>query len=86
MHINHQTKGQGTSLLVSNLNVGTSAIYSFVDVIAQGVLVRRKPQKNLDFPLILLTQIYRCWVVWNQQLIVIVVPSILALVSLGKLS
>ena len=58
MHINHQTKGQGDNLLpvVSNLNVGASAIYSFIDVISQGVLVRRKPQKeNLDFPLILLT-------------------------------
>ena len=92
MHINHQTKGQleGSSLLpvVSNLNVGASAIYSFVDVIAQGVLVRRKPppKKNLDIPLILLTQIYRCWVMWNRQLAVIVVPSILALVSLGKSS
>ena len=73
--------------MVSNLNVGASAIYSFVDVIAQGVLVRRKPQKkNLDIPLILLTQIYRCWVMWNRQLAVIVVPSILALVSLGKSS
>ena len=42
IHINHQAKGQGDSLSVWNMNVGTSAIYSFVDVIAQGVLVRRK--------------------------------------------
>ena len=46
MHINHQAKGQGDSLLVWNLNVGTSTIYAFVDVIAQGVLVRRKLPKE----------------------------------------
>jgi hypothetical protein len=46
MNINHQAKGEGNSLLVWNLNIGTSAIYSFVDVIAQGILVRRKPQKE----------------------------------------
>ena len=66
MHINHQTKRQGDSLLVWHLNLGTSAIYSFVDVIAQGVLVGRKP-KVPCFPLTL-PQIYRCWVVWNQKL------------------
>ena len=49
MHINHQAKGQGDSLLVWNLNVGTSTIYAFVDVIAQGVLVRRKLPKNPGF-------------------------------------
>jgi len=58
-------KRQGNSLLVWNLNVGTSAIYSFVDVIAQGVLI------------------YRCWVVWNRRLAVVIVPSILALISLA---
>ena len=46
MHINHQAKGQGDSLLVWHLNLATSASYSFVDVIAQGVLVRRKPQNE----------------------------------------
>ena len=46
MDINHQAKRQGGSLLVWNLNLGTSTIYSFVDVIAQGVLVRRKFQKE----------------------------------------
>ena len=40
--LNHQAKGQGDSLLVWHLNLGTGAIYSFVDVIVQGVLVRRK--------------------------------------------
>ena len=87
MHVNHQAKGQGGSLLVRNLDIGVTVIYSFVDVIAQGVLVRRKSQKkNPDFPLILLTQICRCWEVWNRKLSVIVVPSILALISLGKSS
>ena len=82
MHINHQAKRQGDSLLVWHLNLGTSAIYSFVGVVAQGVLVRRKP-KNLEFsshspsdiPLL---------VVWNQKLAVVVVPSILAFISLSK--
>ena len=84
MFINRQAKRQGDSILVWNLNLGTSAIYSFVDVIAQGVLVRRK-LKDLNFPLTLrLPQIYRCWVVWNQKLAVVVVPSILAFISLSK--
>ena len=88
-HINHQARRQGNSLLAWNLNIATSTIYSLIDVTAQGVLVRGKPQKNknlLDFPLIILTQIYRCWVVWNRKLAVVVVPSILALISLGKSS
>jgi hypothetical protein len=84
MHVNHQAKGQGDSLLVRNLEIAVTLIYSFVDVIAQAVLVRRKPQKTLDLPLILLTQICRCWEVWNRKLSVVVVPSILALISLGK--
>ena len=84
MFINRQAKRQGDSILVWNLNLGTSAIYSFVDVIAQGVLVRRK-LKDPNFPLTLrLPQIYRCWVVWNQKLAVVVVPSILAFISLSK--
>ena len=49
MHINHQARRQGESLLVWNLNLGTSAIYSFVDVIAQGVLVCRKLEENPGF-------------------------------------
>ena len=46
MHVNHQAKGQGGSLLVRNLDIGVTVIFSFVDVIAQGVLVRRKPPKS----------------------------------------
>jgi len=53
------------NFLVWNLNLCTSIIYSFVDVIAQGVLI------------------YRCWVVWDRKLAVVVVPSILALTSLA---
>ena len=44
MHI-HQAKRQGNSLLVWNLNIATGSICSFIDVVAQGVLVRRKSQK-----------------------------------------
>jgi len=58
-------KGQANSLLVWNLNISTSAIYAFIDVVAQGVLI------------------YRCWVVWNKKLAVVVVPSILAIISLA---
>ena len=46
MHINHQAKGQGDSILVWNLNLSTSVIYTLVDAIAQGVLVRPKLQKR----------------------------------------
>ena len=83
MHINHKAKGQGDSLLVWHTNLGTSSIYAFVDVIAQGVLVRRKLQKNPGFSFLTLSQIYRCWVVWNRKLAVVVVPSILASISLS---
>ena len=89
MHIKikHQTRGQVTGLLVWNLDAGASAFYSFINVNCQGILVRRKPQKRtLDFPLILLTQIYRCWVMWDRKLAIAVIPSILALIPLGKLA
>ena len=46
MHINHQAKGQHKhNFVLWQLNLCTSIIYAFVDVIAQGVLVRRKPQE-----------------------------------------
>jgi hypothetical protein len=48
-----------------HLNTSTSAIYGFIDFIAQAILI------------------YRCWIVWSQKWIVIVIPSILALISLG---
>ena len=86
MQINHQVKGRGGGLLVWNLNICTSAIYSLIDVIAQGVLVRRKPQKKTPDFSFHSSQIYRCWEVWGRKLAVVVVPFILALISLGESS
>ncbi|KAF8808532.1 hypothetical protein BYT27DRAFT_7210776 [Phlegmacium glaucopus] len=57
-------RGQRRQFLVWRLNIITSALYSFIDFIAQGVLI------------------YRCWVVWNRQVLVIVVPFILSIISL----
>ncbi|KAF8806051.1 hypothetical protein BYT27DRAFT_7141559 [Phlegmacium glaucopus] len=58
-------RGQRRQFLVWRLNIITSAIYSFIDFIAQGVLM------------------YRCWVVWNRQVLIIVVPFILSIISLA---
>ena len=69
MHIDHQTKGQGGSFLASNLNLSTSIIYSFVDAIAQGILVCRSPKRELDFPLILLRYTAVGWCGTNDWLL-----------------
>ncbi|KAF8808529.1 hypothetical protein BYT27DRAFT_7337756 [Phlegmacium glaucopus] len=58
-------RGQRRQSLVWRLNITTTAIFSFIDFIAQGVLI------------------YRCWVVWNRQVLVIVVPFVLSIISLA---
>ncbi|KAF8808531.1 hypothetical protein BYT27DRAFT_7241660 [Phlegmacium glaucopus] len=58
-------RGQSRQILAWRLNIVTSALYSFIDFIAQGVLI------------------YRCWVAWNRQVLVIVVPFILSIISLA---
>ena len=53
MHMKpHQKSEQGRSrqVLEWNLSLLASAIYSFIDVIAQGTLVRRKPPKKKKNP------------------------------------
>ncbi|KAF8868255.1 hypothetical protein CPB84DRAFT_1809153 [Gymnopilus junonius] len=53
----------GTDVILFRLRLSTSTIYSFADLISQGVLI------------------YRCWIVWGKHLLVIVIPSTLAVAS-----
>ena len=54
------------------------------DFLAQCILVRINNCTYHPFYLPKISKIYRCWIVWGQNIRVVLIPSFLALAYLGQ--
>ena len=55
------------------------------DFIAQCIIVRMERCNYHPFYLSKSSKIYRCWIVWGQNILVVIIPSFLAIAYLGQL-
>jgi hypothetical protein len=72
------------ALLKFRLSIVQNAVNGCCDFIAQSILVRINHCIYHSFCSLKFSKIYRCWIVWGQNIRVVIVPSFLAIAFLGQ--
>ena len=68
---------------VLSISRAQSTINGFCDFISQTILVCTTYQVSRSFHSSISSKVYRCWIVWGQDIRVVIIPSVLAFAFLG---
>ena len=73
-------------LMISRLGIVQTVVSGCCDLIAQCIMVRINHCTYMNHPCYSLksSKIYRCWIVWDQNIRFVIIPSLMSIAYIGQ--